>query len=196
MRLQFHHGVKDANEVLKRVRPLLRDLKLPVSGVSFYIESYVNCREQGYAIMGFTYGDNMGPDREFYCALSQYRNSDSVVLYIASNENHFNKFQSHQMWTGNIPETEVWRDSVHVSPTEVKGEHYQKAAEIIAEEIKLFVSPKYRTSKHFYTDLAVVEQMARIENDRKENEKFQAKVAQDRKKRKAKKKLLKQSQAA
>jgi len=150
MKLNFHNGLSDADKVLHRLRATLRSFKPDVEGrVCFLVESYVNCREQGYTITGGIYGTpDKNDTRDFYCAFSQYRNSDSVVVYIASKRSS-NSFQSHDIFKGNIPADEVWRTAIHVS-WEKDGSHYQHAADLIAASIKMFLSKNYANSQYFY----------------------------------------------
>jgi len=144
MKLPFHYGLKDANEVLRRVRVALTTLKVD-KHTDFHVESFTNCREQGYTILGSIY--NQGPlNREFYCSFAQHRSSDSVVVNLGTKLMH-DRTSLYQPFCGNIAEDVVWRQNRTFSP--YNNDHYQEAANFIANEIALFLSEGFTNSKQY-----------------------------------------------
>ena len=162
MRLELHNGLKDANKVLTKLRVALRGVKLNPRKEWFIVESYVNCREQGYAIIGRTGDYTYGTVRNFYCAFSQNRNSDSVVVYLAtyfgSSKAHPKQFHAYDPWAGNIPSQEVYEHAQYFPP--MTG-YYEMAAKFIRDEIVHFLSDDFEASACFFGDGDIDNQLAR-----------------------------------
>ncbi len=139
MNIPFHHSLKDADRVLKRLRSLAKSHKMP-RGVDFYVESLVNCREQGYAIFGSNYIKDLGIRGEFYASFGQHRCSDSVFVNLGMAQSFDVKLCD--IWTGNIASEEVWKNQ-QTFEWQKDGSHYTKAAEFILSQMKLFAgNPK------------------------------------------------------
>ena len=145
MKLEFHQGLQDANKVLTKLRVALKQVK-KVPHTDFRVESYVNCREQGYAIIGYC-GTGVNEGREFYCSFSQHRNSDSVVVHLGTKllSTHRSLYQS---FCGNIAEEVVYANRQTFQWTK-DGAQYREAATFIAIQIGIFLSDKFTQSKYY-----------------------------------------------
>lgn len=71
-KVNFCKGIKVANKVLKFLRPLVKNESFDIT-----IESYCNCREQGYQFV--FYPNNYSSSTTF--SVAENRNSDSIVIY-------------------------------------------------------------------------------------------------------------------
>jgi hypothetical protein len=153
MKLDFHTGIQYANAILKNVRASVSRLK--IEDLSFFhVESYTNCREQGYAIIGSIYPKD-GTPRHFYCAFSVGRNSDSAVVYLAtyqsSRDSKVPTFESHQVFCGNIPSDEVYRKGSSFTYEKCKS-HITNSSKFIVDELEFFVSDEFAKSNYFFTE--------------------------------------------
>jgi hypothetical protein len=73
MRVDMHSGVLVAQKVLKEFRKFAAEFVYRDGKPGgFWVEAYSNCREQGYCIRGVG----------FYASFAEYRNSDSIVVYV------------------------------------------------------------------------------------------------------------------
>jgi hypothetical protein len=89
MKIQKHHSLQVANKVLKLIT-----VPKKVADVC-HVESYSNCREQGYSIIGYP-----NSSKGIRVSFSECRNSDQIVVYTGS----YLEFQI----AGNIPSDKIW----------------------------------------------------------------------------------------
>lgn len=142
MNIPFHHSLRDADRVLKRLRSLAKKTKLP-KDVHFVVESLVNCREQGYAIMGSRYQNQIGkPTQNFYVSFAQHRSSDSVIVCLGMSES----FDWHlcDFFAGNIASDEVYKQARTFQWTK-DGSQYIEAAEFILDQMVIFATDPKRS---------------------------------------------------
>jgi len=139
MNIRYHNSLKDANEVLKRLRSLAKGVKLPKE-FGFYVESYVNCREQGFTLIGYRRGFS------FYASFAQCRNSDSVVVNIGTTDSRDSTIL-YNTFCGNIPSERAYAQARYFSWQKDKS-HYTFAAEFILDQMKIFITNP-TTSEYF-----------------------------------------------
>jgi hypothetical protein len=92
--IKFYNSLQVAHTVLSAVNSLLREGE----DEHFWVETYSNCREQGYCIVG-----NYHKAGSKTIAFSENRNSDSIVVYCDENREF--------SLAGNVPNDSVYRNS-------------------------------------------------------------------------------------
>lgn len=113
------------NQILDRTELLNQDTH-PL----FRVEAYDNCREQGFCIRG---NDNNG--RVFYCAFSENRNSDNIVVYYEDTLMEFGTVNP-----GNIPSDSAYNNAKYFEYGETKraGDYIAQLMIQFASTAKLF----------------------------------------------------------
>jgi hypothetical protein len=146
MKLEIHHSLVDAEKVLAIVKHFAKKIGIP-DRVYFVVESYVNCREQGYSIIGSNYTGKKICN--FYASIAQHRMSDSIVVCLGMCTGWDVKL--YQSFCGNIAEERVWAQA-QTFAWDKEGTHYKKAAMFILEQMEIFandptLSPFYLTKE-------------------------------------------------
>jgi hypothetical protein len=142
MKIPFHHSLTDADRVLRALRSLVHGLK-KTKGIEFHVESYTNCREQGYAIFGINH--SVMPSQNFFATVAQHRCSDSVIVCLGMN----NEFLGNicQIFCGNIAQENVYKNAKTFVPDKDRL-YYVEAASFIAKQMHIF--SKDATKSEFF----------------------------------------------
>lgn len=94
-------NLKQAFDVLR----VVENRTLKVIAEHFWLETYTNGREKGFAITSF----------RTKIAFSEYRSSDSIVVYEGKNVDF--------SLAGNMPSDEIYRDKKFFSTVEAAADH-------------------------------------------------------------------------